>query len=714
MCVKTFHSNRDFPWAPGGLWFGPSCAFAKCLLGWVTLMRGDQEWDLAVKQIVRLLMICILATGCVSTDSEDAESGPQRETAAAAAVPVAERIEAANKNPGFEEVSDGRAIGWTSQEVEGVSWLVADEAVYAGSHSMMLRGAGTRKEVRLVSAAFPVKPGDCVEVLAWIHVKGTPRRQPRAFVEVKVADNRWVALEPKAHEVNILPRRTREWVWTPRACSVFVPREGEEARLVFSCTAASADSVTWYVDDFECRIASFADYLAANRNAERLEDIVLIGVDTLAQQYVGCYGADWNHTPNIDALAREGRLYKEVTTAASWTKPSFGSILTSRYPSQHTAEFFNSVLPEDLVTLAEALRARGYFTAGFVRSPYDGFLGPGMQLGQGFDLFFYSIHEDLVFEAMRRFLETNLDHLRDMKAGGIFLFWHFFEPHAHYRNDYPTFLFNKGLVGNIALNESIIRKTILSNNPELADEEDVRYVRSCYASEVALVDKRIGDLFARLRWVGLYDRFNILFCADHGESFGEKPGVWNHGHPYITCTQTPLIMRFPGRVDPGRADERSLVSNLDVMPTILSLAGAPIPPGCEGRDLLGRARGQTAKYGICEDKQNGSLSIRDARYKLIANNAATRRTPDDRASARWVLYEPDSPTEYELYDLRTDPLELSDIAQEKPAVFERLKEALDAHCAGVGIGRGEDVRPSPEAPVLSEKTIEELRAQGYL
>ena len=648
------------------------------------------------------------------TNAVSSQSAPSQD-------PVPANHVSVNKNSGFEEVNGNVVPGWVSPPVDGAAWVPSEARAHTGRRSMALKGGGTQKDVRLVSDPFPVQAGDCVNFLAWVFSDGEPHYDPCAFVEAETGGV-WQAVEPKAASPMVRTAKYhREWAWKHRGYDVFMPRGATAARLVVSCPGSEPPDVTWYVDDFRYRTISFADYLKAHEGGERLPDIVLVGVDTLERSRIGCYGAARTYTPNIDRLAAEGRLYQRVTTACPWTKPSFGSIFTSLYPSQHGAEFVDSQLPDDVDTLADVLRARGYFTAGFVRSPFDGFIGPGMRFNKGFDVYFYSDDEAITFDAMKRFLDVNGDRLAQMKGGGLFLFWHFLEPHGDYDNRFPGLIHNRGLQGDVKFNAEGILK-ILAADPARFNEQDLDYVRACYESEVDFVDAHIGELVARFRYLGFWERMNMVFTADHGEGFGERPGIFGHSQPYISSTLIPLILRFPGCVTAGVRDEQSLVSNLDIMPTIVALAGAKMPEGREGRNLLAQNGDSlhfalTAEYGISEDKaQNpsGSLTVRDARYKLIVNDATQWADPNDWTSPRWVVYAPNSSARYELYDLESDLWELHDIAQQKPDVLERLKKVLDAHCDHTGIHASGNAPPRPAAPKMSEETLNQLEAEGYL
>ena len=610
---------------------------------------------------------------------------------------------------GFEEATATGAVpGWTPLETPS-AWAWRGSGARTGTGCMTC-ASSPGEDHALVSRPVPVDAGDAVTFYFWCRCEGGASARLTATVQV-LQGREWVDMKPGTTVKPPAPS------WQYAGQTVFVVPGQRQVRLALRAHARKS-AATWYVDDCTAQIASFRRYAACNRGRLRLPDVLLIGVDTLRQSSLACYRPDANYTPNIDRIAAEGRLYREVTTPCSWTRPSFASIFTSVYPSQHGAELMTTPLPETAVTLAELLREHGYFTAGFANSTPDGFVGSAMGSAQGFDVYFEQPSDAAVAGAVQRFIETNAVALAGLDGGGIFVFYHLFDPHAPYTNDCPAMLQNEGLLGTVDItarehiNPLHQGKLVFGQH---YNEADVRYIRSVYAWDVAAADRLVGAILARCRWAGLYDTLNIVFCADHGESFGRN-GVWGHGNGYESCVRTPLILRMPGRIPPGETDAETLAANLDIMPTVLDLAGVPVPDWCEGRSLLDGATAANAKsLAFCEDRQHGWLTVRDSRYKLVAKGVSKQVDPE-RDLTRWVLGGEGGVVEYALYDLETDPEEQQDIAAREPATFERLKAALRAHCERVGIGHGKNAESGDEAETrpISGQTRELLRNLGYL
>jgi len=613
----------------------------------------------------------------------------------------------ANTNPGFERVEGESIAGWENTPRWDTRWTRVETGAHDGTACMALKGPAKEDDfwVFLRSEPIPVHPGDVVDYDLWIRCDGTPRVPLKAFV-MALVDGEWRAVQHGAYARGPLPHWTYLW-----RSGEIVPAGAEAIQLAAYASSREPANVTWYIDDFRCRVTSLAQYVEGRKDAERLKDIIVIVPDALRRSVLGCYGSATNETLNIDRLAQEGRLYTQATTACPWTKPSFASLWTSRFPSQHTAEDIGWKLPQDLTTLAEALKARGYFTAGFAFSSVDGYLGSQMGYAQGFDVYLQTRTEEHVTEGLLDFLDANAPWIRHMKGGGLFLFVHVFTPHEPYENKTPNLLRNAGLLGTVDINSKDFMTPIRKGEWRFGEDynqDDIAYIRSLYDWEVVRTDQYVGEVMARMRWLGLHDTVNVVFTADHGEAFDEN-GEWGHGHGFETCTGIPLILRFPGITEPT-VDRDTLASNLDIMPTILGLATAASPEGMEGRNLLdAHADGITAHLGICEDRRHGWLTLRNERDKLVMSGASL-----SEGGPRWSIMAPDGTPVYRLFDLSADPAELNDLSAIEPARFEALKALLVSHCGRVGIiGDSASAATHIEGHV-SDDTRRQLEALGYL
>jgi arylsulfatase A-like enzyme len=224
----------------------------------------------------------------------------------------------------------------------------------------------------------------------------------------------------------------------------------------------------------------------------------------------------------------------------------------------------------------------------------------------------------------------------------------------------------------------------------LAGIRDAAYPRALYAGEVSYVDRALGHVVAELERLDLARRTIVVVVGDHGESLGEHGVYFDHYGLTEPCVRVPLVVWAPGRVAPARRGE--LAGGIDVAPTILRLAGLPVPQTMQGRDLFDGAK--TAGPAFAESDGMKQIMIVEGRWKLVRTLRAFHYVDD---FAR-------EPGTVELYDLDADPAERVDLARREPAVAARLVATLDAwHEAAMR-----------DAPAAAPERVEGLRALGYV
>jgi choline-sulfatase len=372
-------------------------------------------------------------------------------------------------------------------------------------------------------------------------------------------------------------------------------------------------------------------------------NVVLITIDTLRADHVGCYGDRQALTPTLDDLARQGVLFRTAVAQVPLTLPSHCSIMTGTYPTFHgVRDNLGYVLAGDPPTLAAILKQNGYDTAAFVGAEV---LDARRGLNHGFDTysspFRRKIGRDnpLVFnlQELRRPAEAVVnDALGWMNAqrrgqGKPFFVWiHLYDPHQPYEPPEPF-------------------RTRLNDR---------------YNAEIAYSDDAIGKFFEYLRDHALYDKTLIIATSDHGESLGEH-GEKTHGYfIYDSTLLVPLIIKAPaGAGIPARRIDTA-VRSIDIAPTVLQLAGIPSPTTIQGAGLLslmeGKAAASREDFTYCETFYPAEFgwsalrALRITRYKYI-----------------------DAPRP-ELYDLQADPHELHDIAGTRRDVALQLKSQLSS------------------------------------
>jgi len=344
--------------------------------------------------------------------------------------------------------------------------------------------------------------------------------------------------------------------------------------------------------------------------------VVLVTIDTLRADRIGAYGHREARTPALDSLAAEGAIFEDAAAPCPLPLPSHASILTGLLPPRHGLRDNLSARPlvpraaRGFATLAEGLGDAGYETAAFVSAAP---LSPRWGLDQGFGVYDAPPEGEpgelsLAERDGAVTVDRAIDWLRRRDRGRPFLLWvHLFDPHHPYRA--PG--------GSGAPPDS----------PEAYDEE------------VAHADRQIGRLLEALRADDALDRAVVVACADHGEGLGEH-GESTHGYFLHRSTiRVPLLVRHPARIPAGtrRADPVSLV---DVLPTVLDLAGRPVPRLLDGRPLFPRdgalpapapaASGQYAEtmYGWLAFGWAQAVSLRDGPLRVVDHGGGRRVVHD--------------------------------------------------------------------------------------
>jgi choline-sulfatase len=389
------------------------------------------------------------------------------------------------------------------------------------------------------------------------------------------------------------------------------------------------------------------------------ERVVLVTIDTLRADHVGCYGAIDGHTPQLDAVGGQGVRFAAAISPAPLTLPAHASLMTALDPPGHGVRH-NSIhrLDETLPTLAERMRAAGYATAAFVGAVV---LAERFGLGRGFEVYDDDMGariSGVVGYAERRadrVVDASLAWVREAPAR-FFLWVHFYDPHAKY--DPPS-----GFASAFA------------SRP--------------YVGEIAFVDTQLGRLIAGIeeRWSA--EGLLLVVTSDHGESLDEH-GEATHSYTIYDATQrVPLVMRGAG-LPVGRVIEAP-VRLIDVAPTVLGLVGAEPLPETTGQDLrpliAGAERGERVAYvetlaTQIDYRWSPLLGLRTARFKYI-------RAPRP-----------------ELYDLEADPGETSNLASDEPDRVAAFDRVLEERLVGT--------RPVVSAGDLSPAERERLQSLGYV
>lgn len=418
---------------------------------------------------------------------------------------------------------------------------------------------------------------------------------------------------------------------------------------------------------------------------------LVVSIDTLRARDVGAYGYPRDTTPFLDATARRGALFEQALTAAVTTGPSHMSLFTGLYPVNHGLRTGLDRKAPGVATAAQLLRAAGYQTAAFTE---DGYVIRERGFGEGFSSYTENHGKDpqrvtgevrLTFGQARRWLEQRA-------RTPFFLFVHTYQVHHPYRPPpaYRALFEDDGVPG--------------------PDDPALRRMRDDYDREIRFVDDELKRLVAAVGSTGHAGHTVLVVLSDHGEEFGEHGGL-QHGHAlFEESLRVPLVFVGPG-IAPARHAEP--VSLIDVLPTLLELAGVPAPPALDGRSLVPALRGG----GLPPERTLFAEARARLRWVPPAPGRSEHWNPPLVAvrspHTKFVVHRPETgearpPVRYDLDD---DALE----EHPRPLDPEELRTTLkrvDDYLAGSP--RAAERRPPDDPSSLDPDLRERLRALGYL
>jgi arylsulfatase A-like enzyme len=470
--------------------------------------------------------------------------------------------------------------------------------------------------------------------------------------------------------------------------------------------------------------------------------LVVILIDTLRADALGSYGDRLGLTPRLDAFAKQGVRFAEMLAPSPWTLPSVSSLLTGLQPQTHGAgqrfgdfdpssprqnDFAPTGLPGGVRTMAGVLRGQGFYTMGVYQNFY---ILPGFGVHQGFDD--YASYEDraevLVDQALGRLREAAGDRR-------CFLYLHLFDLHSPYNPPEPECTrvarrLDPGDRGRLGCEAD--------RNPErttIPPPADRPWFRALYQAEVAYTDRQVGRFLDGLRDLGLEDRTVVAVVSDHGEEFWDRleqerrlgyETNSDHGHTlYQELVHVPALLRIPGR---EAAVVRDPVQLVDLFPTLLRAVGVE-PPASQGRDLTPLLGGRAADPANPAETAGtapspGGLAVpggaeppQGERATLMADVILHGRPRWSVRRGPWKLVAARDPAlPVELYDLRQDPGERTNLAAREPRLAAAMRAwgerelAARLKARALFVARGDTLG----ATYLEWRYITKLRALGYL
>jgi len=396
-------------------------------------------------------------------------------------------------------------------------------------------------------------------------------------------------------------------------------------------------------------------------------NVIFILLDAARADRFGCYGYGKETSPNIDAMAAEGVVCLNNFSNGRFTLESVPSYFYSRYyikalfpadpdiPLQEPENLFHEI-DREAISMAGVFKAAGYRTVLFSAHPW---LVKGHKLVEDFDEFYrvkarHSAHADAgtVYQQVEKWLEENSDR-------PFFMYIHLMDPHTPHKRKDETILFADPDYNH---QEKFDRHGNPRGQfvgpygdwriPDDFNDDDLSYLNALYDGDIRYGDRCFGEFVRFLKEKKLYDRTLMMIGADHGEHLGEHGLSQHGGKAWDAVIKTPLIMRLPGKVPSGATIEY-FTENVDILPTLVGLAGIPIPAGkiFDGDNVFDLSPdSESTKWALTLE------SIRSREFKYIL----------DRETGEELLY-----------DLKEDPAEITNLAGKNPEQTAEFKDTLE-------------------------------------
>ncbi|MBU1627763.1 sulfatase [bacterium] len=479
--------------------------------------------------------------------------------------------------------------------------------------------------------------------------------------------------------------------------------------------ASEKDSITFWFSDIDVlqkgilerngtKISGdlrFLTFCLAERELKKSSEkknVILIIIDTLREDHLGCYGNDVVYTPNINKISKDGATFLNCYSTSDITNPSISSIMTGTYPKKHGVHGIAIPIDSKFMTIASFFKNLDYKTAASVGS----FLLNGKTSGfaENFDEYFeteINRNADKVTDDIIGWLQKNYDK-------EFFCLIHFWDPHNPYTPPSP---FDKIYGDKRASKPFKLDKKLFPKRMEqlaadwLSDVVDLQIPKDNYKGEVSFVDNQIGRIMKFLKENGVYDDTIINITADHGESLGEHSILFDHAGLYEQQIRVPLI------VSRANSQWKKLVEkpaqSLDIYPTLVDLVYGPkwFQDNLDGKSLyplLCFKDGESKRIIITEYIDASAVSIVYDGWKYIHPIK-----PYEYTDMHSVV-----PGKNELYNLTSDSLESRNLIDKEEMRARKLKEQLlEAYLE-------EDSKEDKTIKIYDKETKEKLKSLGYI
>lgn len=460
-------------------------------------------------------------------------------------------------------------------------------------------------------------------------------------------------------------------------------------------------------------------------------DVLLVSIDTLRADALGCYGNPRAQTPTIDALAGEGVLFEDATSQANTTVPSHVTMLSGLYPIEHGAVSNGRPISSRARTLGDLLartHQSGAFVSGFT------LVDESCGLASRFDWYddqllawrwLPRVVERLhLVGALIRFVERRgldirradrpaaetvdaaLEWLGTRGDEPLFTFVHLYDPHVPYE---PPSEFARLHDANYEGSRNWYELDAGARERLVQDPTQVEHMKALYAGEVSYADAQLARLLEGLRASGRLERTLVILASDHGEGMGSHGYWFDHGtFLFDEELHVPLVLRLPKAAHAGRRVKEQ-VRLLDVAPTVLDVLGLQPATPLSGASLLPLAQ------GLPDDRRRPSFALADIAGSLSGfqlrgqrQSLRTARCKLVWTSSHWLDAER-VPEREEFYTLDSDPGELRDLRADGAIPFQPFDDLQ----RDLSTWRERTSSAGHDAE-LRDDVVEQLRKLGYL
>jgi arylsulfatase A-like enzyme len=422
------------------------------------------------------------------------------------------------------------------------------------------------------------------------------------------------------------------------------------------------------------------------------KNAIVIVLDALRADSLGCYGYARDTTPCVDALAGQGTLFSRAYAAAPYTYSSTWSLFTSLYPLQHGSPLTPYRPGADAPSIPRTLHDAGLVTGFVSANPWFS----DVKVGEDFTEFLSALERLYGVESPQRQPERvtakAIDFIERHRSERFFLYMHYMLPHGPYwprREDlqrfsmdpFPAMSADTGPMREVNLKERTI------------DREGIVQLKARYDETLRSVDTEVGRFMEALRTTDLAENTVIVVTADHGEGFYEHGWLLHSLTVYEEMCRIPLVIRGPGVREAFQPREDDIVSNVNTLPTVCSLLGIQPPQGIVGYSLMEAVPDLEATpvraFAQGEFNRHPIEAYWFDRYKLVRNEHSAK---------------------VEAFDLARDPGETVNLAAIRPV----LTDFLLANALAYRTRLAEHSIPPRTDVAIPEERWAELEALGYL